>query len=135
MLELFVHIFARDIIADEDLKPSRDILNGREARLAHDAFEHDSARNLDVNLLLVALMLWSGPAGAASSASSGRAGVFVVMVRCVSNAMIPRIVNILAYEKFSDALFEAGFNKLVEIAVENTLGIANFNISAQVFNA
>lgn len=42
-----------------------------------------------------------------------------------------RIVNILAYEKFSDALFEAGFNKLVEIAVENTLGIANFNISVR----
>ena len=48
--------------------------------------------------------------------------------------MIFWVMGILTYEDFSYALFEAGFDELVEVPVENALCISYFDIGPQIFD-
>ena len=47
VFEFAVYFFTSDIVADEDLQATRDILNSREAGFSHHAFKHNSTSDLD----------------------------------------------------------------------------------------
>ena len=162
MLEGLVHFLARRVVGDEDLDLAAHVLDVGKRDLAHRPPQHQPTRNLDQHRtdiehaafgLLVLLDQFGGKMPALETVLIGKAlcaqglklgaafgdELFAVRRR-LRRGRLGGLLRLIGHcsgpcRIGSNAPFEAGIDEIVEIPVENGLGIADLHVGSQVLDA